>query len=591
MKQFLKTVFASMLGTFLCFGLMFFVFVAMIVGAVSSKKSSWESDLGVLKDKSVLYIEFDGPVVDHMQRRDIFSSIMKYDEPPLMGLFEIGETLKAAAKDDKIEGLLLNFKNFESGLANTEALRREVVEFKKSGKFVLAYAEVYSELAYMVASAADEVILYPKGFFEWDGLYSKLGYFKNTMTKLDVVPQVFRVGKYKSAIEPFISDKMSPESREQVDAIISGVWDQILTYSEEKSKLSKDDLNSLAENMAVVYANQAHEKGFVNLLGSFEEVEKKLLELTGVKDKPNYSSWRTYYRNQVQSFSVSKKDKIAILFASGEIRSDSGDGQQISSEELTDLIHEIRQDKDVKAVVMRVNSPGGSALASDVIWTSTQWLKDDKPLVTSFGNVAASGGYYMSAGSQYIFAEATTVTGSIGVFGLSFATEKFWNGKVGMTFDTAKSHKFADLEALVRPFNPEEMEKMQNFVDTIYEDFLKVVTDGREKLETRDQTHEIAQGRVWLGQKALELGLVDEIGGLNEAVAKAAELAKVSDYSLEVYPRERSAIEEFMHQFGDVSTKILQSFVPEALQTLIKTKTQNWRDNVYTRLPIQLDIK
>lgn len=591
MKQFSKIVLASMIGMFLCFGLMFFVFTAVLVGTVNAGKSTWEAELGVLKEKSVLLIEFNGPIVDHMRRRGIFSSIMQYDEPPLMGLYEIGQSLKHAAKDNKIEGVLLNFKNFESGVANAEALRRDILEFKKSGKFVLAYAEIYTELGYLVASAADEVILYPKGYFEWDGLFSKLGYFKNTLTKLEVVPQVFRVGKYKSAIEPFISDKMSPESREQIDAIIGGIWDQILTYTEEKSKLSKDDLNSLAENMAVIYANQAQEKGFVNQTASFEEVEKKLLELTQVEDKPNYFSWRNYYRNHVQSFDIGKKNKIALLFTSGEIRTDSADGEQISSDELTRLINEIRLDKDIKAVVLRVNSPGGSALASDVIWTSTQWLKKAKPFVTSFGNVAASGGYYMSAGSQYIFAEPSTITGSIGVFGLTFATEKFWNGKVGMTFDTAKSHKFADLEYLVRPLNAEETEKMQSFVDTVYEDFLKVVTDGRPKLETRDQTHELAQGRVWLGKTAVEIGLVDELGGLNEAIAKAAELAKLSDYTLQVYPREKSAFEEFMQQFGDVSMMLVKAIVPEPLQKLIMNKSQSLRDSVYARLPFEMEIR
>ena len=251
-----------------------------------------------------------------------------------------------------------------------------------------------------------------------------------------------------------------------------------------------------------------------------------------------------------------------------------------------------KRQEDVKAVVIRVNSPGGSALASDVIWTSTQWLKDKKPVVTSFGNVAASGGYYMSAGSNYIFAEPTTITGSIGVFGLSFATQKFWNDRVGVTFDTEKSHRFSDLESLVRTLDPEEFRKMQSLVDNIYGDFLNVVVQGRSTLETTEQVHEIAQGRVWSGKEAKNIGLVDAMGGIDDAVVKAAEFAKITDYTVEVFPKAKSPVEEFLMQFGDVSMKLVKSVVPASLVKIFKTTDEKSQlsESIYTRIPFDITV-
>ena len=591
MKQFSKIVFASMMGTFMALGFLFFVMIAMAAGlAGSSKNSGWEAGTGAIEDKSILLIRFEGPLKDHVKKRDLLSSILKYDEPPVTGLYELSRVLGKAAGDDRIKGVALRFDSMASGLANAEALRRELVKFKQSGKFLIAYSEVYSEVDYVVASAADEVILYPKGYFEWDGLFGKVGYLKNTMKKIDVVPQIFRVGKYKSAIEPFITDKMSEASREQMGALLDGSWKQLLKYAAEKTKLSEEELNSLANNMAVLYAKDALEKGFVTQLASVEEVEEKMKELTGVEDKPKYVSWRRYYSEMKENQGKLKDNRVAVVFAEGGINiEDDGDG--ISSKKLTRILHEIRDEEKVKAVVIRVNSPGGSALASDIIWTATQWLKDDKPVITSFGNVAASGGYYMSAGSQYIFAEPSTITGSIGVFGLSFATQKMWNDHVGMTFDTVKSHRFSDMESLVREMDLEERNKMQAMVESIYEDFLNVVTTGRESLQAREQTHEIAQGRVWIGSTAKEIGLVDEMGGISEAIAKAAEFAKLEDYSVEVYPKELSPIQEFVKQMGEATVKISLSIIPESLKVFIEQKDgKPLHQRVMTRLPYDIEI-
>ena len=593
MKEFWRSLIASMVGTFAALFFMFFVMIAFFAGLSAMSSSKWDSEMASIEDNSVLRIDFNGPLKDHVKKRDLIASILKYDDPPVTGLFELSQVLKKAANDSRIKGVLLNFQNFKTGMANAEALRRELAKFKESGKFMMAYGETYSEIDYMVASVVDEVILYPKGYFEWDGLYTKISYLKNTMKKVDVVPQIFRVGKYKSAIEPFINDKMSEASREQVDAILQGAWEQFIQYASEKTKLPNDDLNMLAENAEIMFAKDALEKGFVNLLASFEEVEEKIKELTEQEEEPKYVGWRAYYKDVLKDSSNDADDVIAVVFAEGGIGTQpNGDGDGISSRRFTKILHEIRKDENVKAVVVRVNSPGGSALASDVIWTATQWLKDSKPLVTSFGNVAASGGYYMSAGSQYIFAEPTTITGSIGVFGLTFATKKFWNEKIGMTFDTAKSHRFADMESLVRLMDPEESQKVQNMVEGVYDDFLNVVTNGRSSLESKEKTHELAQGRVWIGKTAKEIGLVDEMGGITEAVAKAAEFAELAEYRVEAYPKELTPIQEFFKQMGQASVLAFESIVPERFRTLLQeTKTQDLHEKVYMRLPFDLEIR
>ena len=596
MKQFLKIVVASMIGTFMALGVLFFfmIFVSMTLAvSTAGSRSQWKSDFGKIKDSSVLKIVLSGTLKDRRSSGDYYSLFL--DGKTDMGLYEISLVLREAAQDKRIKGLLMEFKDFQSGWAGAEALRREVLNFKKSGKFVMTYAEVYSERDYVVASAADEVILYPRGNFYWNGLAAKMTYFKNTLKKLEVVPQAFRVGRYKSGIEPFIRDKMSEESREQVDALLKTQWRQLLNYTVEKTQLSPDELNVLAEEMSAFYAEQAKEKGFVDELASWEEVEDKIIKLTGVDEKPNYVGWRSFYRFVVQQKSVKEKKgkkKVALVFASGAVmegKSSYGD-EDIYSDNFSKMLGKIRRDKDIKAVVLRVNSPGGSALASDVIWTSTQVLKAKKPLVASFGDVAASGGYYMSAASQYIFSEPTTITGSIGVYGLIPATERFFNKKLGVTFDTAKTHSLSDIFILSRSFNNHEAARIQDYIGKIYHDFLKVVTEGRKSFKTSEQTHEVAQGRVWIGKTAREKGLVDELGGMKQALDKAAELAGLKEYQVEVYPKERSPFEEIFYRFADMSSRLMTEFLPDVFKNLLKTEKPEFHEQIQTRIPFNVEI-
>ena len=495
MKQFLKRVCASALGTFLAFGFIsFFVFFILMTLVFTSavNQSQWKPDS--IKESSVLKLDLKGSLKDRVGST-FFSFLFSDDPSGEMGLYEISRVLKQAAQDKRIKGLLLEFKGFSGGWAGTEALRREILNFKKSGKFVMAYAnEGYSERDYILASVADEIILYPKGYFFWNGLSAERTYFRKTLEKLHIFPQSFRVGEYKSAIETFTMDKMSRESRKQINELLTTYWNQILLYAGEKTKLSSGDLNQLAETMSVIYADQAKEKGFVDQLASRKEVEDKILELTGTKDKPNYVGWRSFYRSMDRGMELADKKnskKVALVFVEGEIYdgdrySHSHRDEGIFSGSFSKLMDKIRRDKDVKAVVLRVNSPGGSALASDVIWTSTRHLKEEKKfLVTSFGNVAASGGYYISSASDYIFSEPTTITGSIGVFGLFPATEEFFNSKLGVTFDTVKTHFFSDISSLKRPFKSSERILIQDHIDKIYQNFLSAVVQGRHTFKDK----------------------------------------------------------------------------------------------------------
>ena len=562
--------------------------------------------------------------------------------PPPLGLYEITQTLRKASQDKRIKGLLIEFKNFQSGPANAESLRREIVRFKDSGKFVITYAENYSELDYIVASAAGEVSLYPMGLFEWNGLATQIMYFKNSLNKLEVTPQVFRAGRYKSAIEPFTQEKMSEASREQANAILNTHWQQLLHYAKEKTKLSLDELHSLAKNKSFLHSEEAKDMGFIDRLNSRQDLEKRILELTETEGRqPRYTNWSSFYRSidhnrvitaspdfpspptqqtvsksekqkeentditnevetQMGEISGTKNNKVAIIFLKGSIWDGEGPygnalNESIYSDDLSKILNEIRDNESIKAVVLRVNSPGGSALASDVIWTATQSLKKKKILVSSFGNVAASGGYYIASGSQYIFSEASTITGSIGVFGISFATEKFFNKKLGATFDTVKTHPFADIENLFRPFNNLEKTQLQDFVDSTYKRFLEVVTLGRPTLKSEQQSHEVAQGRVWIGEEAQRQGLVDELGGLEDAIAKAAELAQLDNYSIEVYPKEPHFLGKILHSFTNISSQLQSHLIPNKVKKLFKElfkkSDSSSKLQIYTRLPFDLKNK
>ncbi len=570
MKDFFKQVLASALGTFLAFAIFNFFMLIIVFGLIGFFAASYGGKEGIasVEDKSILFINVEGGITERRGAVDVVQEVIYDEKPKTIGLYEIREALEQAATDKKIKGVYLRLRYVQSGWAKIETLRNLLKKFKKSGKFILAYSEAYDEKLYYLATVADEILMYPQGEFEWNGIYSQSMFFKKTLGKLEVEPTLIRAGKFKSAGEMITEEKMSDENRLQVRELTQGLWDTIVAQIvADRKEVSVEKLNQMAQQLSLTSAKEAYNSKLVTQLIPIEEVEQKLLQKSGLKkdDDVRLVAWNAYGDpSESGSSFLSKKSKVAVVLAEGEIQMGSGsDNETIYSDELSSLIRELNKDKDVKAVVLRINSPGGSALASDVIWRSLEYLKKSKKVVSSFSDVAASGGYYIAAGTDYIFAEPTTITGSIGVFGMIFNTSKFFDNKLGVTFDGVKTHDSADLMSGSRSLTPYEKGRIQDEVTNIYGTFLNVVHQGRKKFDGVEAVREVAEGRVWLGSRALELGLVDEMGSLDDAILKAAELAKLEDYDVVLYPDEKRWIDKVFESLGDVW------FVPSWLQKIL----------------------
>lgn len=592
MRDFFKMMLASVLGTFVAFSMMFFFSLIVLFGLIGffAASSSRQSANVSVEDKSILFINVEGELAERRSERDIFQEILTDEKPKTIGLYEIRESLEKAAKDKKIKGIYLRLRHVQSGWAKIESLRKLLKKFKKTGKFVVAYSEAYDEKLYYLATVANEIWMYPKGDFEWNGINTQSMFFKKTLGKLEVEPTLIRVGKFKSAGEMITEEKMSAANRLQMSELTQGLWKNIVDeIVEDQPQLSVEKLNEAAQNLLITTAQEAYNQKWVSQLIPIEEVEQKLLQKSGLKkdDEVRLVSWTSYgdVVSSTKSF-LSEKDKIAVVLAEGEIQMGSGPGSEtIYSDELSSLIREINKDKEVKAVVLRVNSPGGSALASDVIWRSLDYLKKNKKLVTSFSDVAASGGYYIAAGSDAIFAEPMTVTGSIGVFGMLFQTDKFFDNKLGITFDGVKTHESADMMSGVRALMPFEKQKIQESVNDIYNTFLNVVQQGRPHFKAIDEVNEVAEGRVWLGSRAKEIGLVDELGSLDDAILKAAQLAGLKDYDVVMYPDEKRWIDKIFESLGEVS--LLPTWV-QVWVAKLKMEPGKSQDYIWARWPYQI---
>lgn len=590
MKEFLKMVLASAIGFMLANVVMMGLFFLVILGfSAMLLVTEGKGDRGVTSvDKNtILFLNVEGDIHERRNPVDIFRHILVEETPPSISLFELNETLKAAAADKKIKGVYLRLRYASSGWGKVNNVREMLKEFKKSKKFVYAYSEAYDEKLYYLATIADRIYMYPKGEFNWDGLDWQSTFFQKTFTKLEVEPTLVRAGKFKSAGEMFIKEKMSDENREQIREITTNLWSHIVeSVATHRKKLSVIKLNDLAEKVAVTNAQDAYNLGLVDKLAPVEEIENDLKKSAGTKAKDELPlmAWDDYYDlNKPTSSLIKSKDRVAVIVAEGEILMGSGPGEQnIYSDELSKLIREINKEKDVKAVVLRINSPGGSALASDVIWRSLEYLKKDKVLVSSFSDVAASGGYYIAANSNYIFSDPLTITGSIGVFGLLFNTNKFFDNKLGVTFDGVKTHTSADMMSGVRQLTPAEINVVQNSVNDIYRTFISVVKEGRGQFEDLEAVNLVAEGRVWSGGKAKEIGLVDDFGTLEKAIKKAAELAKIKSYDVVLYPREKKFIDKILESLGEVS------ILPSWVKMIFLKKSNKLESIYYTRLPYEI---
>lgn len=594
MKQFFKFMFASVAGTLLTL----ILFLFLVVGLVASLISKAEKDEVSVKENTVLVAKFDTPILDRSLTNPFegfdFSSF-KSNRP--LGLNDVLNNIEKAAADPNIDGIYLELSEINAGMGNLEEVRNKLMEFKESDKFIISYAEYYSQSAYYLATVADQIYLNPDGMLMFKGLYSQLAFLKNMLEKIEVEPQIIRGrdNKYKSAVEPLMLEKMSEANREQMEAILTGIWGKMIAAISESRGIGIDELNRIADELEISNAMKALEHGFVDGLVYKDEILAELRSRTGKEDDDKIESVgiARYTRAPDVRHDKSRvriKDRIAVVYAIGEISGGEGSDMSIGSDRIAKTIREARTNDKVKAIVMRVNSPGGSALASEVIRREVELAAAEKPFVVSMGNVAASGGYWISASADYIMADPTTITGSIGVFGVIPNMQGLFNNKLGITFDKVLSNKNADFVDVMEPLNPFQRQKIEHEVVRIYDEFLELVADARGM--TVDEVDRIAQGRVWTGIDALKVGLVDELGGYEAAIAKAAEMAELGDqYRLLELPEQKDPFQQILSEMtGQSRMKMLQRELGEYYNYVEYMQQVSRMQGVQARLPFFFTI-
>jgi len=578
--------FASMLGMVLALILFFFISIA-IIGAMVSSVGKKET---VISNNSVLEIKLDKPIKERSSK-DPFSEFSFSLTEKKQGLDDILKDIDKAKRDSHIKGILLNLSSMREGAATVEEIRNALLDFKTSGKFIYAYSDGYMQSTYYLASVADKIFLQPEGDFDFRGLHAELMFVKGTLAKLEIEPEIIRHGKFKSAVEPFINDKMSPENRLQISTLLNSVWDNYISKVAASRKLDEKTLRDAATDMKIQKPQDAVELGLVDKLAYFDEVLSELKHKTGQKEseKIKFVELKKYDNATVSSGKPFSNKKIAVIYAVGDIQGGKGDENTIGSDKISETIRKARMDSSIKAIVLRVNSPGGSALASDVIWREVLLAKKAKPVVVSMGDVAASGGYYISCGADAIVAEPNTITGSIGVFGLLFNTQKMFNNKLGITFDTVKTGRFADLGNTTRPLSQEERDIIQRQVERIYDTFITHVSEGRNV--SKALVDSMGQGRVWSGVDAKRLGLVDELGGINVAIELAAKKAKLDNYRTIALPEQEDFVSKLVEDFSTkMSTKAIQENLGESYQYYQHLTSLLKQKGVLARMPFEVEI-
>ena len=536
MRSFLKYVLATVTGVVISTIILLLVLIGIIGAMVSS---AMKDKATVVAENSILHIPMDHLVSE----RTIPNPFEELDIPGFemarsLGLDDILHRIKSAETDDKIKGILLDVSYVSANFASLQEIRDALVRFKESDKFIVAYSEAYSQRAYYLASTADEIYVNPEGALDFRGLAAEISFIKGTLDKLGIDMQVVKVGTFKSAVEPLIQDKMSEANREQVSSYMGSIYQHFLADIAVGRGISTDSLHRIADQFLVRTAEDAVTYGLADgLLYKDELLEnlKERLEIDSKKDI-NSVSLRNYKPSRPKAGASVGRDRIAVVYAVGTIAGGEGGDESIGSEKISRELRRLRRDDKVKAVVLRINSPGGSALASEVIWREVDLLRQEKPVIVSMGDVAASGGYYIAAAADSIFAQPNTITGSIGVFGTIPNMKKLWNNHLGITFDGVKTGKYADFlsGSFDRPLSADEQRILQSEVNRIYQTFLKRVADGRNM--TTEQVDSIGQGRVWSGEQALANGLVDRLGSIEDAIAAAASKADVEEYQIVKYP-------------------------------------------------------
>ncbi len=605
MKDFLKYTFASLLGSLLGLALIGSIGLGGLVILIAMAASSSKDSGPQVKDKSVLVFDLSLNITDSKPSRSTGAAIeevLSDDGADTVTLRSVLDAIASAEKDPKIVGIYLegNSNSGGSGFANLKEVRSALQRFRDTKKPIFAYEMDWNEREYYLGSVANTIAMNPFGSVEINGFSSQTMFFAGALEKYGVGVQVTRVGKYKSAVEPFLLKKMSTENRQQTQKLLGDIWGQYLTTIGPNRKLTVPQLQTIADNGGTLMAEEAFKNKLVDKVAYFDEIVTELKKLTGTnaEDKSfKQISLKNYARiaENKNSNRGDKNKQVAILYAEGEIVDGEGGVSQVGGDRIAEELRKIREDDDVKAVVLRVNSPGGSVTASEVIGREVVLTAKKKPVIVSMGNLAASGGYWISMGSRKIFAEANTITGSIGVFGILPNVEKLAANN-GLTWDVVKTTRFADINTISRAKTPQELANIQKVVDRIYDRFITKVADSRKL--PKGKVLEIAQGRVWSGAAAKELGLVDAIGGLEDAVKEAAKQAKLgNDWQLEEYPKRRSLEERILEKLSGVRASKavikldpLTAEVKKMQEELAVVKSMNDPQGVYVRMPFNWRI-
>lgn len=594
MGSFLKYSFATV------FGILLFVIVAFLlmagVGFFASRKSATK-----VKPNSIMSIKFDYPISDRSKTSAPSFSSFSFDDTKI-GLNDILANIEKAQNDDRIKGIYLDLSSVTVGLGIAEEIRGKLLKFRESGKFIIAYSEVMTQKAYYLASVADKIYLNPKGVIALQGFSTELTFFKEALDRLGIQPEIFYAGNFKSATEPLRYTKMSDYNRLQTRALLDDFYQSFVAQTAIGRKMSPEKLNDIIDNLRVRNAEDAKANGIVDDLFYYDQVQAELHKQTGIKEDKDleFVSIEKYTTASDPKKKATKKDKIAILYAEGSIADGEGDESNIASADYIKHIQDIRKDKDVKALVLRVNSGGGSALASEIIWRELELLKKQGiPIIASMGDVAASGGYYICANADTIVAQPNTVTGSIGVFGVFAELGDFYKSKLGMTFDTVKTTRHSDFPTsplLSHPFNEEDKAIVQKGVDEIYQSFLKRVSDGRKM--PIDKVQEIAQGRVWTGTQAKQNGLVDVLGGVEDAIKLAAKRAGLAEgtYSVAQFPEQEDKFTKLLKNFGMAAKQSavdaeLQKQLGSQYKYYLQLRALSQLNGIQARMPFELEIK
>ena len=543
MKQFFKFTLATILGMFFFFIISFLILLG-IAGAASSEKEA------KVEANSILKLDLNYAIPEKTSENPLAGfSAGDFNPKKAIGLTEIKESIAKARTDDNIKGIYLELGINDNGYATLEVIREALIDFRKSGKFVYGYGEILSQKSYYLATAADQIYLNPNGIVELKGFGREIMYYKGMFDKLGIEVQDFHCGQFKSAIEPFVRTDMSEANRQQLMGLYGDVYANFLQDVGAGRKIDTAALNTIVNNLSAETPEQAKELKLIDGVIYYDQLLDKLKAKVGTEKKKDLASIDLVKYASTLKKDLKSENKIAVIYAEGEIVDGDGDEGQIGGDKFAKLIRKVREDEKVKAIVLRVNSPGGSAMASDIIWRELVLAQKAKPLVVSFGDVAASGGYYIAAPGDRIFAKPNTITGSIGVFGLLPNAQKLLKDKLGITFDEVEVTKHGVLGGITKPLDAEETAIAQRNVEKTYRQFKQRVAEGRGKDTAYIET--IAQGHVWTGRQGIANGLVDELGGLDEAIAYAAKKANLKEFRTKNYPEEKSFGEMIAESFGD----------------------------------------